>query len=307
MRHATSSVPVLFLCGSFLALGVGAQPMVVAELRIEATSVVERSTTVGSPASRQALETLWVEAAQRHFGFVDWRRAADAPGVTRRLVLRLQEETSQGCLPGRLTLALSALDDKGTETTREFPPGAEELKAPCDPDWQDAGATAFADAFALWLGQVPFSPDGKLWIQSALLRKIKLADKLVAEAQHVFLPVKVPRADSESEIYVRFGKELEDGYVFVRPHATQGDRTQVFVTAFSCGDTVSSANLDADRAGFGRVWHDQLPALLAHCQFPAAFMWRYHDDQESGSFVPSGPGAAGLPDGGAATSPDGGR
>jgi len=129
----------------------------------------------------------------------------------------------------------------------------------------------------------------------------------VAENQHVFLPVKVRKADSQSEIYVRFGKDTDDGYVFVRPHGTLGDRTQVFVTAFSCGAMASSTNLEAERNGFGQPWRDQLPLLLAHCQFPAAFMWRYHDDQQSGSFIPPGPGAASLPQGGTASDPDGGR
>ncbi len=307
MRNA-NSVRVLFLGCALFAGSAGAQPVVVAELRVQSASMVERSATVGSPETQKRLESLWVEAAQRNFGFVEWKRAADAPAVRWRLILLVKEEPSRGCLPGRLAMVLSAVDDKGAESVREFPPGTEEFKAACDADWQDAGADAFAAAFALWVGQVPFSPDGKLWIQSALLRKVKLADKIVAEAQHVFLPIKVPRADSESEIYVRFGRDdVEDGYVFVRPHGTQGDRTQVFVTAFSCGATVSGPNLDADRASFGRVWHDQLPAVLAHCQFPSAFMWRYHDDQQGGTFVPSGPGAANLPRGGIATDPDGGR
>ena len=310
MRHATS-LRALVVCSVLLAGRAGAQPVVVAELRVTAPAVLEHAGTIGSPAAVRALQDRWVAEVRRHFGFVTWKRADEAPAGAPRLILTLSEERTQGCQPGRLKLTLSVGGSGGAAALEwSAGEGKSELKGPCDISWQDAPTPdPFAADFQRWIEAVPFSPDGIEWIESALLRNVDLVSGIVSDNQHLFLPVspRALKASGDSLIRVRFGRDPVDGFLWGRPCPGQGDRTQVLVTAFNCRDTTSSPNFDAERVGTGMVWHPLLQSVLQSCQSPIAVMWHYVADAFTGDFAPPAPGAANLPAGGTALDPDGGR
>lgn len=305
MRIA-SSFGILLTCGAILAGRAGAQPVVVAELRVTAASLLERSATIGSPAALRGLENLWVDAVRHRFGYVNWKHAAEAPASTPRLILVLSEEPSRGCLPGRLKMTLEI----GNAAASDWNPGAggEELKADCDSDWQEETIDEFAGDFKKWIDFVPFSPNSVEWIEANLLRKVDLVSGIVAADEHLFLPVS-PRslgASGDSLIKVQFGRDPIDGTLWGRPCPGQGDRTQVMVAAFNCKDIASGTDIRPDQLGTGVVWHPLLQSVLLRCQSPVAFMWHYVADFGV-RVAPPGPGASSLPAGGTVLDPDGGR
>ena len=309
MRYATS-LRALALCCAFVAGRAGAEPVVVAELRVTAPAVLEHPGTVGSPAAVRGLQDRWVAEVRRHFGFVTWKRADEAPGSP-RLILVLSEERSQGCTPGRLKLTVS-VGGSGGATPLEWSPGEgkSDLEAPCKVEWQDAPTPEpLAADFQHWIESVPFSPDGIEWIESKLLRNVDLVSGIVSDNEHLFLPVspRALKASGDSLIRVRFGRDPVDGFLWGRPCPGLGDRTQVLVTAFNCRDTTSSPNFEAERVGTGTVWHPLLQSVLQRCQSPIAVMWHYVGDAFAGDFAAPAPGAANLPAGGTALEPDGGR
>lgn len=284
LRRVTHGVVTTLLM--LLAQGGAADGSITAVFSIDSNYLAQAVPEATLEQVENQVAAALADAASSHFGFLDWRPAADDVDDGPRLILRMADRDGGACAtPPSIDLAWSAVLESEERSLANVLP--HRLYQTCDPDIPTQEPERLVSEIVAAASTMLANEATRRRVINQVLARVPIASELVNyHNAMVLLPVHPTRlsADPESKLIARFQFQMQSaervpGDIEIRPRSEFNDSVQLLVVA------INVPSRPASLPESGAVWHDVLAEVIANSTDLHVYMMNYVPSPFAGDTV----------------------